>query len=305
MKRTLRFLVLCFFPLLIIPRLNAVDLELSGGLGNLSFDTDRKSTLGSEDKAFDHVLFPLISAAISGEAGSSVYYRGGYERDPILRNRLFASLGLRSNNVSLEAGPFLGIYNTGKLELNPGFTAALGLQFPGILFVNLEASSSIGNILETPGAYSQKTSLLSAGFWVPHVICSLNLNSRSFTLEKNTNLLEEDSLDRYFFRADVYTKNVPYTIQVDMGYEILKRSYVSQNITGTNFDDLVLNRDLEDDTFKAFFLGLQMNYTINPVIKLVLGGEMPVYYWSAQPMKTPGKGTFLFQARAGIILTLP
>jgi len=51
-------------------------------------------------------------------------------------------------------------------------------------------------------------------------------------------------------------------------------------------------------------MGFELTYTASPIMKFILGGEMPVYSWADQPMKDPSKNTFLFEARAGIVLTL-
>ena len=279
---------------------HGMDIGVYGGAGNISFDTELKVPLSDESdpKRFDLVLFPLIRADVSGETGF-IYYEGGFDRNPILRNQLFATIGINLTYFKIEVGPLIGLFNTSDEIFNPGFSAGMGLEFPGLLFLNFKASSSLGNALGTTGSYTQKTGSLSAGFWVPHVICSLNLNSQSFALKMETNLLAEDSLNRYFFRADVYTKNVPFTVKVDIGYGELKRSYYTQSVSGTE-----LVSDVKDDELKFFYLGLEAAYTINPMFRLFLAGEMPVYSWSVPKMKNPEKGAFLFQARGGLILTL-
>lgn len=286
----------------------AIDIGLIGGAGNISFDTDGKEFLSDENnpQAFTPHLFPLISATVSGENGF-VYYDGGFERDPILRNRLYANIGVDLSYFKMEAGPFIGLFNTDEEIFNPGFSAALGLQFPGIIFINVQASSSLGAALDTVGSYTQKTGGISAGFWVPNVICSLNLSTQTFARRMEINMLAEDSLDRYFFRADVFNKNVPFTIKVDIGYASLKRSYSSQNVTVTetspgNFDAKIVTAKNTDE-YRSIYLGLNAAYTVNPMIKLVLAGEMPVYSWSVPKMKNSDRGSFLYQASGGIVLS--
>jgi hypothetical protein len=125
------------------------------------------------------------------------------------------------------------------------------------------------------------------------------MTAKSFALEERANLTIEDSLTRYFFRADVFSKNVPYTCRLDLGYQNVSRSYSSYLVSGSTLD---LAR--EADEFKALYIGLETAYMITPAFKLLLGGEMPVYAWSVRPMKNPDKGSFLFKAYAGITLTL-
>jgi hypothetical protein len=276
-----------------------IDLEISGGLGNMAFDAERESSLGSEGGAFDGRLFPAGLVKVSGEAANGFYYNGAFERDPLLRNRLSINMGIKLDYISLEIGPVMGLFNSKAAVLNPGFSAGLELEFPGIVFVNLKASSSLGSVLDVPGNYLQKNAEISAGFWVPYVVCSFNLVTRNFALQKEANLLIEDSLIRYFFRADVFSKNVPYTCRLDLGYQNLSRSYSFYSVKAASLD-----RNSETDEFKALYIGLETSYTVSPALKLLLGGEMPVYSWSSRPMKSPDKGRFLFGARAGIILTI-
>jgi hypothetical protein len=275
-----------------------IDLEISGGLGNMAFDTERESTLGSESRAFEDRLFPVGQVKISGETANGFYYNGAFEREPLLRNRLSINMGIKLDHINLEIGPVMGLFNSEEQIVNPGISAGMGLEFPGILFVNLKASSSLGSVLDITGDYLQKSAEISAGFWVPHVVFSFNLTAKGFALEKDANLLIEDSLTRYFFRADVFSKNIPYTCRLDLGYLTMSRSYSSYIVNGVNLD-----QENQTDEFKALYIGLETSYMVSPALKLLLGGEMPVYSWSALPMQGPDKGSFLFRAYAGIILT--
>ncbi|AEF83005.1 hypothetical protein [Leadbettera azotonutricia] len=274
----------------------ALDLELSGGAGNIAFDDERTSTLGGEALAFKPQIFPLIKAEISGDIGGAIFYNGGYERDPILRNRVYANMGYKLRFLYLEMGPFMGLLNNKDSILVPGAAVGMSLNFPGIIFLDLKASSTLGGILEDPGDYAQDTRNVSLGFWVPYVICSFNLETKKHTELEKSESLTEDAVRRYFFRANVFTKNVPYTIQVDFGYQNLSRSYSDYSL---------VKKNTESDEFKALFMGLEMTYTIVPGFKVFLGGEMPLYAWSAGDMKDPGKKTFLFQFHGGIVWTLP
>jgi hypothetical protein len=276
-----------------------LELEISGGLGNIAFDPDRESALGIGGEAFEGRLFPTGRVMVSGEAANGFYYNGAFEREPLLRNRLSVNMGIRLDYINLEIGPVMGLFNSEEQIVNPGFSAGLGLEFPGIIFVNLKASSSLGSVLAFRGDYLQRNAEISAGFWVPYVVCSFNVVTRDFALQKRSNLLIEDSLTRYFFRADVFSKNVPYTCRVDLGYQNLSRSYSSYFV-----DSSGLYRGNRADEFKALYIGLEASYMVNPTLKLLLGSEMPVYSWSSRPMKSPDKGSLLFEAHAGIILTL-
>ena len=275
----------------------SLDLELIGGLGNLAYNQERTSALSDPDnpRAFTPHLFPLALARLSGEY-KSFAYNLGFERDPVVRNRLFANLRADLDYFFIEAGPFIGLFNTSKLPFNPGISTAMGLGFPGIVFARAGASSNLGTVMDITDNYSQNTGNISVEFWIPHLVCSLNMSYRSFTIREQANLLIEDESRRYYFSADAYTKNIPYTIRVDLGFEKLSRSYVSQKIDN---DSIV--KSTQTDEFKSVFMGLEGTYTFSPALKFLLGGEMPVYFWSVRPMKDPAKKTVLFEAHIGVI----
>ena len=297
MKKILFALSIVFCTL--TPRLFSLDLKFSGGLGNLAFDNGRTVALSAVDGRFEPNFFPLALVQLSGEF-RDLSYNIGFERDPLLRNRLFANVKMDFEYFFLEAGPVLGLFNNLKLPVSPGVSACMGLMIPGIIFVEAAGSSTVGILLEKTGNHFQRSGDISLGFWVPYVVCSLNWNVRNYTIREQTNLLIEDAVKRYYFRADVYTKNVPYTIRLDLGYQDLSRSYTSQKIDGGK-----IVKDTQTDEFKSIFLGLEGTCTIHPAIKIFLGGEIPVYSWGVRPMKDPPRKTFLFRAWSGLIWTLP
>ena len=287
----------CVLPL----RLFSLDLELKGGLGNLAFNPASTTALSDPDNPgdFSPHFFPLISARLSGEF-KILAYNAGYERDPVLRNRLFANLRAGTDYFFVEAGPIIGLFNTAKLPVNPGISASLGFGAPGIIFARASGSSTLGTVMDIIGNYSQTTGDISVEFWVPYVICSLNMSTRNFTLRENATLLIEDELTRYFFSADVYAKNMPFTVRVNLGFQDLKRTYDSRKI-----ENNTIAKDTQTDEHKSVFAGLEAKYTISPALKILLGGEMPIYSWSVRPLKDPSKGILFFRATAGFILTFP
>jgi len=281
-------------------RLYSLDLKLTAGLGNLSFKHDRTSALSVVDGKFQPYYFPMALAQLSGEFGS-FSYNLGFERDPLLRNRLYANFRMDREYFFLEAGPVFGLFNSPKMFVNPGASLGMGLAIPGIIFIQASGSSTLGILMETTGNNFQRTGDLGAGFWVPHVICSFNLSYQNFALREKANLLIEDELIRYYFRSNVYTKNIPYTISLDIGYQSLRRSYTSQTVSGGT--DIIKTTD--KDEFKSIFMDIEGTYTLNPDIKLLLGAEIPIYSWGVRPLKDPSKSTFFFKVWTGVIWTLP
>jgi len=284
----------------------SMELTLIEGIGNIAYDKNNTRALSDDSDplipagTFSTLYYPLILAKLSGEF-SGLAYNVGFQREPILRNRLFANIQIEEEYFSLEAGPFFGLFNTDKLPVNPGVSAVLRLTYPGIAFIEAAGSSTLAAIpMEKKGNYSQISTDLAAGFWVPYVICSFNLSIKNLTLREEIDLLIEDENIRYYFRADVFAKNFPYNIKVDLGFQNLKRSYLSMGVSGTK----IVQNTITDE-FKSLFLGLEGTFSISPAFKLVVAAEMPVYSWSARPMMDPPKDTMFFELRLGMIWTLP
>jgi hypothetical protein len=294
--------ILILFTASAIP-VQGLELELSGSLGNIFFDAERAKSMGEGGEAFEPALRPFIRSIVSGEIGDTIFYSGGFEWDPILRNRLFANAGVKLGFFNIELGPFIGIFNTAEEFISPGVSIAFGLEFPGIFFANIMTMSSLAGVQGTAGSYSQKGTNITAGFWIPNIIFTLNMDTRSFTLQKEPNLLLEDRLTRYFIRADIYAKNNPFSFRLDIGYGSVIRSYITQSITGGSFDSLAIVRESLTDELKYIYMGLEGAYVFNPFLKLFLAGEMPVYAWSVLPMKNPNKNKPLFQFQAGVVLS--
>jgi hypothetical protein len=289
--RGLVFLFL-FFPVFASGGLQALDLRFFGGLGNAAFDPKLEASLGAADQRFEPALHPLGLVSLEGEFSELVNFQFAYERDPVLGNRVLANISMRFEFIRLTMGPFIGVFNAGEQVINPGLAAALKLDFPGVIFASLEAGSTLGSLAALPGEYLQQTGDAALGFWVPSVVCTLSVNAKTFTRRKTDDLLIKDERTRYQFRADVFTKNVPYTVYIDLGYQILKRSYLTGQTSAA-------------DELKSLYMGFEGTYRITPAFRLMVGAEFPVYAWGESPLKSPERNAFLYEFRGGLIWTLP
>jgi hypothetical protein len=289
MKRIGIFILGIWF--MIPPAVWGMDIRIAGGFGNLAFDSKRTLPLGSE--TFESVNYPYGLIRLEGDPSDIVSFDAGFERDPLLRNRITANVSFNTDYLRFDIGPFMGILNTKDKIINPGIGSTLTLEIPGIVFGSVTAASTLGAAMNARGDYLQESGEIALGFWIPYVICTLSVQTKAFTEQVDTDLAIKDELLRYQFRADIFTKNVPYTIYIDMGYQSLKRSYTT-GITGvTNTDE-----------FKSIYTGFEATLRVHSLLKLILGAEVPVYSWAEKPLKKSGNGLF-FRAHAGLIITIP
>jgi hypothetical protein len=269
----------------------SLELTFRGGAGNVGFNPDLRSPLGPAGGVFDNYVYPYGELGVDGSFSELIGYHAVLIRDPILRNRVTGEVEIRLSFLRLSVGPVISPFNTGETPISPGVSGRLELQFPGIVFGSLAASSNFGTALVNTGDFLQQSGEAALGFWVPNAVCAFQASTRSFTERISRALVIKDELTRYQFRADVFSKNVPYTIRVDLGYQSLKRSY-----SGGSLDDA--------DDLESIYLGFEGTWRIVPQIKIILGAEMPVYSWGASPLKGPDRDDVLFNAHAGLIWTI-
>jgi hypothetical protein len=255
-------------------------------LGNHSFNTHRESPLGGG--SFEPTLFPFAQIKATGTYSDLFNFEGSLERDPILRNRVGGEVELLAGPVSLSAGPFIGLFNSPETMLNLGFSGGLGLDIPGIFFAKLKGSTNLGTV-KAVGDYSMDSSLAAVGFWLPNLVSTFSLITKTYGVQNSVSRYIEDKLFRVEYNGEIYAKGVPYTIRIDIGYQSLKRSY-TDTVTPLN----------EADEFRSIFLGFETEIAITPVLKILIGAEMPVYSWGKNPLTKPDNA-WLFQAHGGIV----
>ncbi|MDR2370719.1 MAG: hypothetical protein LBD71_04500 [Treponema sp.] len=294
MKRYIPAVFLCAVLAVLLPgKAPGLDLRIQGGTGNVSFDTTRESSLAGE--TFNPRLYPAGLVSFSGIHADWIHYSAAFERDPVLRNRLTAAVGLDLSFVKFEAGVLIGPFNTREKPISPGAMGGLTLTWPGVIFGSVKGSSTLGSSLGLTGDYIQETAEIAFGFWVPNVICGFSFSSAGFSRRSSEILIIKDQRTRYQFTADVHAKNVPYTVKVNMGYQNLGRLY---SPAGSAFGVS------DTDELKSVFLGFEGAWRVVPGLQILAGAEMPLYSWAKEPMKKPDSNAALFSVHAGVIWTL-
>jgi hypothetical protein len=81
-------------------------------------------------------------------------------------------------------------------------------------------------------------------------------------------------------------------VALNFGYETLTRS-ISDRAAST----------FEEDLYNIIFLGVETSFSVRPKLRLILGGEMPVYSWGKKPLTKKDK-LVLFEIYAGFTYTI-
>jgi hypothetical protein len=276
---------------LILPA-SALEVAALGTLGNGIFDTARTTSLGSTGAAFSENIQFWSSLSAKETFSDDISFSASFERDPILRNRIYTRLGFDAGFAKIDVGPFFGPFNNSSSILTSGLSTSLRMEFIGFLFGSFRADSTIGAGIAAPGDYVQERSEISLGFWMPNVITTFRVASDAFTEKKSAAMVVEDVRSRYELVADIYKKNVPYTAHVVMGYQSLKRSYIG-------------NASTDIDELGSLLLGLDLSAQVTDNLKLMVGGELPMYSWGIGNMRSPAASLVLYEVRTGVTWTIP
>jgi len=259
----------------------ALDVGVDTWAGNLAFARDRTAT----DTTFPGSDYLWgVSAYATQSITDAIGFETGFYSDPILRNIAYTLFNYHASFLTVGVGPFFGFFNDPSSLLAPGISTAITLELPGIVFVRFRSDSSIGGALVQVGNYLQSRSDVSLGFYVPNAICTLALDTKSFTQQAATDTVV-DQLTVYSFSADIYKKDVPYRIVTTISYQALSTSFVAATTTAATLNSIVL--------------GTEVDVNLTPTTLLTLGMEGTVYSFGSGVLVGSAQ-SLLFQATAGI-----
>ena len=292
--KLVRIAVILFFALLLSPALlSGFQLGLDFHIGDLGFTDERTSSQEDFPVSFPWGISLYGSHNITDELEIST----GFFSDAILNNISYTLLTYRQDIFSLGVGPFFGFFNTPTSILKPGISTSVRVDVPGLLFLSFRADSTIGGRLVQEGDYLQERSDITAGFYVPNIIASINIITKNYT---RRTLRKEivDSFSEYSLRTDIYQKNVPYRIALTFGYQQRKKSFI--DLTKRTPVDHILN---------SIILGTEFSLDISDFLVLSLNVDNSIYTFGSAgdtilELPTEGIGIYLFDASLGFSLNI-
>ena len=241
---------------------------------------------------FQDYPFGFGKINVRGDLSESMAFSVTAERDNILLNGLSFTLFNRTDNFRFEFGPFIAIGD--RLETpNTGIIGSIEITFPGIAFLSFGGSSTLGSSFDFTSSSSRETAEVKLGFWLPYIIPSVSVSTRSLTWQKQVeeaSLTLRDTLTKFQVSADFFVKNVPIIIRLDAGYEIYTRNYKLGNTEST-------------DELNAWYSGLELVVQVSKPLRLSAGLEIPVIYSAVEPMIAPDFLWNIIKANFGVVYT--
>jgi len=290
MKRLL-FSLVCL-GLFLQPPLGALEIELTGGINFLTYHPERPIAHSHPDaKVSQFNGYPYgfgdfyLKNDISDVFGLSVHAA----RDNILRNSISGSLITNTEFFKIQMGAFFAMGDSLEIP-NMGIIGGIEFMYPGIFFVSINGSSTLGSQFNFTSNSSRESFDVVAGFWLPNAIPMLSVSAKNYTDQSENFIAKYDELVRFQISTDIFAKNFPITFRADIGYEILKRSYRR----GTSQDT---------DELHAVYVGFQSKYQMTKPLRIIAGFETPIYLRTIQPMQGPNIVLRLFKFNGGISYT--
>jgi hypothetical protein len=245
------------------------------GAGKEPFVIDTRFGLSAFIPGPDRMLLPSLpllntfnpvgAVTLAGPLNKPLAFVLELERESLSLNRMVVRAVWDTGVVGIEAGPYMGIFNTETLDISPGLSLMLRLQFPAWNLSGLfRFDSALGREPAAPGDYTQSYTSAALSYAFPWAKLTLGMLERGSTVVDSQGILRVGRWIRYHFAAEFSTAPRPWDFRVELGYERLQWNYK-------------LFTPLEYRYF-AVYAGLEASFTVLPdFLTLIAGLEGPVY----------------------------
>ncbi|MBI9108335.1 MAG: hypothetical protein JEZ04_16430 [Spirochaetales bacterium] len=223
----------------------------------------------------------------------------GFTTDPVMKNLGYASFYYKEDLFSIDVGPFFGLFNTAEALIKSGIATSIRVNIPGIAFAEFATQSTIGGRLTSTGDYLQEANSISAGFYVYNAICTVMLDTKSFSRVDATLGIVNEDFTEYALVFDLFQKNIPYTAKLKLAFQQRVRTIAATNIQ--SLYNVVLGTDFSINPFEflSIFLGIESGlYSFGYNEDTVATTKDMLTFASTFP------GNFLFNATIGCSLDL-
>jgi hypothetical protein len=287
--------IICLGLLLLghIEPLGALEIELTGGMNNMTFHPDRVTPHGisTHYKKFQNYPYGFGDLQIKGEVSDKMDFNIRFSRDNILQNTFTGSIKTTSDYFNIEFGPFAGMIDEfSKPEI--GISGSMQFGYPGIAFLSLGGSSSIGTNLDFFSVNTRETYEVRLGLWLPGIIPSVSINTKKFSKHHENSVVIRDELTRMQLSVDLFAKGFPVVFTLDAGMETLTRSYASKYYS-----------EIKDE-LTALYAGANIKWQITRALRLIGSFEIPITYSATAPMKDPDDRFKLYKFTGGFAYTV-
>jgi len=262
--------------------LGAMELELKGGVNNMAWQPEKTTAAGN----FEPFMFINGKLSLRGEISRAWAFNFNIERENLFQNTVDFRLNTISDYFGFEFGVFTGITDSfGAPDM--GILGSMEVIWPGVLFISIGGSSSIGTDFTFTGDNFRESAEAKLGFWLPFAIPVLSAGTKSYTENTDSHSIR-NNLIRYQLSVEFFGKTSPVTLQVDGGYQTLSRVYLGKTDAA--------------DELSSFFAGLDFQFSVSKYLRFIIGGEMPFLLTAAAPLTLSNETPLMYKAYGGFII---
>ena len=271
--------------------LGAYELEAIVGVDGFTFDPYKSwayTEPGTEEE-FTSFKFCLVNLIFRHNISETLNWSVNIERDNVLQNSITALFGAKTDYFNVKFGPFLGFIDDIAIP-DAGIIGNLELYLPGIVFLSISGSSTLGSQYEFTSNTYRETAGIKLGFWMEGAIPSLSANIK-FLSRHMDGFIVEDTLFKYLFSMDLFAKNQTISGSIDLGYQIYKKVYKKG---GSEYCD----------ELSSLLMGIGINWQVMRQLCIKAGFEIPFFVSAIDPMTNEQKPIFLSKIFVGAIYTI-
>jgi len=264
MNKVLRILFVAVLVISLPPHLWGA--EIGASVSSSTFGFTKDGSLDPDDPLFGFSFF--VRDSLTDFLDGTI----SFERDPVTGNLVSARASYKTTFLSISAGPSFGVLNTPDGDdgvtnlIQPGLALGFSVIIPGIFVARADSDFALPQMTGHNGQVFIQRGLLSLGFFLPNVLCSLNIHQRSTVEYLSNGLSATRSITDWGLYTESSMKGSPFRVSVDFIYRVLEYYEGTDSPENREFASLVLGGGLTwvpkaDMSF--FILGSGSLYTFS------------------------------------------
>jgi len=272
--------------------LGAIELEVMAGIDSFTFDPDKTWAYSEPDteKQFTPYIYGLVNIAFRHNISEILNVSVNFERDNVLQNSINALFGAKTDYFNVKFGPFIGFTDDFSIP-DAGIIGNLEMSIPGIVSLSISGSSTLGSQYDFTSTNYRETAGIKLGFWIQNAIPSFSANIKYISRQIDESVVIEDTLFRYYFTLELFTKNYGISGFINLGYQTYKRLYRKDGLEYC-------------DELSSWLAGIGVSWQIIRPLCLKAGFEIPLLISATEPMTVTQEPLLSSKIYAGVVYTI-
>jgi hypothetical protein len=253
--------------------LHALELGGSFSLGNYGFSP---LEAGPRTSAYDPAsLFMGGSLEAVEKMADDFSLSIGFLYDPVLRSLAYTKLSYKMGFAEVGIGPIFGLFNSVSSPVRSGISSSVAIHWPGVAFASFRSDASIGSTLSQPGEYGQEKNEIRVGIYLPNIILSANLVSKSFAERLAADQYATTASQEYSMIAEVFDKFAPYQFILKLGWLEESKRYSGAASGVDSLGSFIMGAKINMQLASSFSMALLIDAGIYTIGLENLSGRMP------------------------------